>query len=68
MRQKRPRIAIPARLDSGSGDARVIVAAKAFHSVLSLVEFQDLQPVIIDDPATDYGTVRRVGAAGRGRH
>lgn len=53
MQQKRPRIAIPARLDSDSGDARVIVAAKAFHSVVSLVESQDLQPVIIDDPATD---------------
>jgi len=53
MQQKRPRVAIPARLDSGSGDARVIVAAKAFHSVVSQVQFQDLQPVIIDDPFTD---------------
>ena len=53
MQLKRPRIAIPARLGSGSGDARVIVAAKAFNSVVSLVESQDLQPVIIDDPATD---------------
>ncbi|WP_171027611.1 gamma-glutamyl-gamma-aminobutyrate hydrolase family protein [Pseudarthrobacter sp. NamE2] len=53
MQQKRPRVAIPARLNSNSMDARVIIAAKAFHSIVSLVESQDLQPVIIDDPATD---------------
>lgn len=53
MQPKRPRIAIPARLDSGSGDARVIVAARAFRSVVSLLEFQGLQPVVVDDAATD---------------
>ena len=53
MQQKAPRIAIPARLTSDFGDARVIVAAKAFHSIVSLVKHQNMQPVIIDDPATD---------------
>lgn len=53
MQQKPLRVAIPARLNSDSGDARVIVAAKAFHSIVSLVEHQNMQPVIIDDPATN---------------
>lgn len=53
MQRKRPRIAIPARLNSESADARVVVAAEAFRSIVSLVERQDLQPVIVDDPATD---------------
>lgn len=53
MQQKRPRVAVPARINSKSADARVTVAAEAFRSIVSLIEYQDLQPVIVDDPATD---------------
>ena len=53
MQPERPRVAIPARLNSGSADARVMVAAEAFRSIVALVEQQDLQPVIVDDPSTD---------------
>lgn len=53
MHQKRLRVAITTRLDADSSDARVIVAAEAFHRIVSLIEHQGMEPVIIDDPATD---------------